>query len=193
MTARIFNFITKMLLSFVLAGLFVYPVSGSKALTEEFMITDTITYYSSFTLETDVMDFIPDFVDVPEGGIAWEIFGETESVEYQDKDEDGRDFYGVRPEFGEDLKKLDGQTILMQGYMFPLQAEEGQELFLFGPFPVTCPYHYHTGPSLVIEANAKEKIEFRWDAIDVRGRLELVPRDDEFNIFYRLHDVVLVR
>lgn len=156
-----------------------------------------VTYSSSFTLSPDqppdLSAYIPDFVDVPEGGVSWDVFVETKSIEYQHKDAEGRDIYGVKPEFSEDLKKLDGQIILMQGYMFPLESEEEQSLFLFGPFPVGCPYHYHAGPNLVIEARAKKKIKFDWEPVNLRGRLELVPRDDEYNVFYRLHEAELVK
>ena len=76
----------------------------------------------------------------------------------------------------------------MQGYMFPLNAAENQSMFLFGPFPVSCPYHYHVGPALVIEAYGREKTEFGFEPITLKGTLELVPRDDDYNVFYRLRE-----
>lgn len=191
------KYAAKILLAFILVGLCVYPFLDSRALTEETVVTGTIDYssYSELPMDQipDLSEYISDFVDVPEGGVQWGLFTETESIEYQDKDEEGRDIFGVKPEFSEELKKLDGQMVLMQGYMFPLESEEAQSLFLFGPFPVSCPFHYHVGPDLIIEARSKDNIKFEWDAINIRGRLELVPRDDDFNIFYRLHEVELVK
>ena len=178
---------------FLLTVMLILVPSQSKAFMEENTIPDTMIYSSSFTLEYDITDYIPDFVTVPKGGLSWDVFALTDSVEYEFKGDDGQEMYGFKPEFADDLKKLDGQTVLMQGYMFPLNAEEQQTKFLFGPFPVSCPFHYHVGPNLIIEAQAKDKIKYEWEAVNIRGRLELVPRDDEFNVFYRLHDVELAK
>ena len=57
---------------------------------------------------------------------------------------------------------------------------------------MSCPYHYHVSPNMVLEAHAIDPIEFSYDAINVTGILELVPRDDEYNVFYRLNDVEIV-
>ena len=119
------------------------------------------------------------------------LFAQTSSVPFSYVDENGERYEGVEPEFTDAIKKLDGQVVVMQGYVFPLNAPDGQSVFLFGPFPVSCPYHYHVGPALVIEAHAQKKIKYQWDAVDLQGRLELVPRDEKYGIFYRLHDVVL--
>lgn len=144
------------------------------------------------TLSTeDMIRLIPDYVTVPDGGMPWDMFAKTESIQYEDVDESGIHVMGVRPDFTEELQKLNGKKIIMQGYMFPLEPGENQKLFLFGPFPASCPYHYHVGPALVIEAYAKEKLKFRYTPVTIEGTLELIPRDDEYNVFYRMHDVIL--
>ena len=51
--------------------------------------------------------------------------------------------------------KLDEKEILVQGYMFPLDQDEKQSLFLLGPFPLSCPYHPHTSSNLLIEVHSK--------------------------------------
>lgn len=142
--------------------------------------------------ERDIISYIPDFVKVPEGGVAWDVFGETKEIHTKGKDAQGIDYEIMTPEFSPAMKKLDGQTIVMQGYMFPLEPDEKQNLFLLGPFPVSCPFHYHVGPAMVIEVHAAKPIEFSYDPIDIRGRLELVPKDIETETFYRLHDAVVV-
>ena len=166
-------------------------------------IDKTLVYQSSFTItksmnfdftpsEEEMIESIPEFVTVPEGGLDWMLFAETESVPYDDKTKDGEDINGVMPEFSKKLMSYDGQIVKMQGYMFPLNAKDSQSVFLFGPFPLSCPYHYHVGPALVIEAHAKDKLDFDLAAINITGVLELVQRDDEYNIFYRLRDVELI-
>lgn len=77
--------------------------------------------------------------------------------------------------------------------MFPLNADKGQKMFLFGPFPISCPYHYHVGPALVIEAYGLETIEFKYEPITIKGILELVIEDNEYNIFYRLRNVKILK
>jgi hypothetical protein len=154
--------------------------------------TETMNSEQTYTVD-DLLSNIKEFVDTPEGGIDWKLFGETRQTEYSYKDAEGMEWSGVRPEFSENLKKLDGTEILIQGYMFPLGQEEKQPMFLLGPFPVSCPFHYHVTPNLIIEVYAKTPLAFEYDAVNIKGKLELVPKDDEYNVFYRLKDAELVK
>jgi len=177
------------------------PLSHKKVTEFDSYITKVFTWENSsqeededeaFTFDT-LLSNIQNFVDTPEGGTSWRVFGETGQTPYTYDDEEGEQWSGVRPEFSNDLKKLDGTEILIQGYMFPLGQEEKQPLFLLGPFPLSCPYHYHVTPNLIIEAHAKKPVTFSYDAVNVKGRLELVYKDDEYNAFFRLKDVELVK
>ena len=142
--------------------------------------------------QDDLAANIQRFITTPLGGTRWDAFAETKQIPYTYKDEEGQEWNGVRPEFSPALQKLDGTEILIQGYMFPLSQKEGQTLFLLGPFPMSCPYHYHVTPSFVIEAHAQTPQTFSYDAVNVKGRLELVPKDDEYNVFYRLRNAELL-
>ncbi len=148
--------------------------------------------YTEETFSTTyLVPYIPEFSKTPEGGLAWETLARTTEISYEEKNAEGMDIAGVRPDFPADVLALDGQEVLMQGYMFPLDAAEKQAQFLFGPFPATCPYHYHVGPAMVIEVSAAEPLPFVYDPVNLRGRLELVSRDDAFNVFYRLKEARL--
>lgn len=149
----------------------------------------------ALTSETnrDVLSYLPDFVKTPDGGVSWDLFTTTKEITESGKDAQGMDYEIMVPGFSKEMKALNGQTIVMQGYMFPLEAEETQGLFLFGPFPLSCPYHYHVGPAMVIEVHAKEPIAFSYEPVNIRGRLELIPKDIETETFYRLHDAVEIR
>ncbi len=138
------------------------------------------------------MSFVDDFVDLPAGGTSWHVFGETGMDEYPIVDKEGNEWIGVRPEFTEKIKKLDEKEILVQGYMFPLDQDEKQSLFLLGPFPLSCPYHPHTSSNLLIEVHSKTPILFSYDAVNIKGKLELVPKDDDYNMFFRLKNAELV-
>ena len=143
--------------------------------------------------QDDLVSFVDDFIDLPPGGTPWQIFGETGMDEYPITDKDGYEWIGVRPKFTEAIKKLNNKEILVQGYMFPLEQDEKQSLFLLGPFPLSCPYHPHTSSNLLIEVHSKDPIIFSYDAVNIRGRLELVPKDDDYNMFFRLRNAILVK
>lgn len=145
----------------------------------------------SFSQEEILLN-VDEFIDLPNGGISWKVFGETEMNEYTIVDKSGEEWMGVRPNFTEQILKLDSTEILIQGYMFPLEQSEKQSLFLLGPFPVSCPYHPHTSANLLIEVTSKKPILFTYDPINIKGDLELVPRDDEYNVFFRLKNARLI-
>ena len=142
--------------------------------------------------EDDLLQYVEDFINLPQGGTSWKIFGETGMEEYPITDKEGIEWTGVRPKFKDAIKKLNSKEILVQGYMFPLEESEEQSLFLLGPFPLSCPYHPHVSSNLLIEVHAKKPVFFSYDLVNIKGKLELVPKDDDYNIFFRLNDAKLV-
>ena len=143
--------------------------------------------------QNELLKYVDDFITLPKGGISWNIFGETGMKEYTFDDKEGNEYIGYRPVFSEKIRKLDSQDILVQGYMFPLEQDDEQSLFLLGPFPLSCPYHPHTQSNLLIEVHAKKPVLFSYDAVNIKGELELVAKDDEYNMFYRLKNAELVK
>lgn len=136
-----------------------------------------------------IQDYIKDFVDIPEGGTDWKVFGTTKEIQIETKTDDGYELVYSKPEFAPEVKALDGQKVIIKGYMFPLDGTEQQRNFLFGPFPLSCPFRYHVGPPLVFEVHAAENpVIFDYDPITITGILELVPDDPEYNVFYRLKE-----
>jgi hypothetical protein len=131
-------------------------------------------------------DYIADYVDVPEGATDWKIFGQTKEISIDTVAPDGLQLQYFKPAFTPEVEDLNGRIIKVKGFMFPLEATEGQKLFLFGPFPVNCPFQYHVGPSLVIEVHAPKPIAFTYDPLVLEGRLELVRDDPDTGVFYRL-------
>lgn len=136
-----------------------------------------------------IEDYIKDYVDVPEGATDWKIFGTTKEIQIQTKTSDGYDLIYSKPDFQPEVKALDGKEIKVKGYMFPLDETDDQKQFLFGPFPLTCPFQYHVGPTLVIEVHAdNHPIKFDYEPVTIKGTLELVADDPEYSVFYRLKD-----
>lgn len=163
---------------------FLILVSPAYALTTEQNGEATMT----------IMDYIKDYVDVPEGAIDWEVFGTTKEIEVHTKTEDGYDNQYSKPEFQPEVKALNGKEITVKGYMFPLDETDNQKNFLFGPFPLSCPYQYHVGPPLVLEVHADHHpVKFDYKPVVITGTLELVPDDPEYSTFYRLKDARQVK
>lgn len=141
-----------------------------------------------------ITDYIEDYVDVPEGALDWKIFGATKEIEVKTKTEDGYDWIYYKPNFGPEIEALNGQNITIKGFMFPLDSTDEQKLFLFGPFPVSCPFQYHVGPALVLEVHADDHpVSFDYDPLVLQGTLELVPDDKETGVFYRLIDAQKIK
>ena len=139
-------------------------------------------------------DYIKDYVDVPKGGTDWKVFSSTKEINVEGKTKDHFDYQFYKPRFTKDVRALDGQEVTVKVFMFPLNETEKQKLFLFGPFPVSCPFHYHVSPSLVIEVHAdKTPIKFSYDPVTIKGRLQLVDVDPENSTFYKLMDAQLVK
>ena len=140
-----------------------------------------------------IEDYIKDYVDIPEGATDWKTFGKTKFVSVETKDKDGLDFQYYKPQFTPELVALAGKKIKIKGFMFPLDETEDQKTFLFGPFPLNCPFQYHVQSNLVIEVHAdKNPVAFTYDPVTLEGILELVPEDRENSTFYRLKDAAAV-
>lgn len=134
-----------------------------------------------------VLDYIKDYVDLPKGATDWKVFGATKEIEAHSKSDQGYDNQYTKPDFQPAIKALNGKEITVKGYMFPLDQTDDQKLFLFGPFPMTCPFQYHVGPALVLEVHAdKNPVKFSYEPVTLKGTLELVPDDPEYNVFYKL-------
>ena len=143
--------------------------------------------------QEEILLNVDEFIKIPRGGVSWKVFGETEMDEYTIIDDLGEEWMGVRPNFKNKILELDSTEILIQGYMFPLEQSEKQSLFLLGPFPISCPYHPHTSANLLIEVSTEKPVIFTYEAINIKGVLELIPRDDQYNIFFKLKNAKLVK
>lgn len=124
-------------------------------------------------------------LQVTSDAISWDIFGQTKSEQICTVDEDGYDFCYDNPTYPETLKALNGKEVILMGYMFPLETTPIHSNFLFGPYPLSCPFHYHVGPKLVVEINAYTPIDFSYDPIKLKGILR-VELNKETDVFYYL-------
>ena len=96
--------------------------------------------------------------------------------------------------FGKDIQALNGKTVTISGYMFPLQASGGQEHFLLSAYPPSCPYCLPGGPTELIEVSDSEALPFTYERITVEGIFQLLNGDDlQGGMFYRLSHIHLVK
>lgn len=126
---------------------------------------------------------------VSQDAISWEIFDTTKEIKGCEE-KDGLTNCIIKPEYSPQIKALNNKKITLMGYMFPLEQNEKQKNFLFGPYPLSCPFHYHTRPALVVEIIAQKPITFSYDPIKIEGTLE-VRFDMETQTFYYLTNAVL--
>ncbi|NVK86369.1 MAG: hypothetical protein HWE21_18720 [Cytophagia bacterium] len=96
------------------------------------------------------------------------------------------------PTFSEEVKKLDGKTIELQGWMIPLEELQGETYFVLSSLPfANCFFCGGAGPETVAEVFSKEKIKYTEKRITVRGKLE-INSDDPMKLMYILQDAEIV-
>lgn len=155
------------------------------------MIALIATQASAFSLR-DMPDLsLKDMqaVKPKEGSVAWEVFGKTKEREKVTK-HDGLTDVDVYPIFPDAVKALNGKTIQITGFMFPLDQEEKQTHFLIGPFPMSCPFHYHAINALIIEVVTEKPIKFTLEPITLKGVLKLTGEAGDGN-FYQLQGATI--
>ncbi|MFO0388777.1 MAG: DUF3299 domain-containing protein [Alphaproteobacteria bacterium] len=130
--------------------------------------------------------------EVSKDSTPWQLFARTGEQQKKVTYPDGGYSYEVYAKYPEEIKALDGKEITLQGYVFPLEESATQSHFLFGPYPPSCPFHYHTPPSLVIEVFAKEPVTYSWDMITIRGTFE-IPEAGQGGAFYILRSAATVK
>ena len=120
--------------------------------------------------------------------IPWEIFATTtEHESCTQKDEDGYDICLIKPEYGKAIKPFHATKVTLMGYMFPLEQSEKHKNFLIGPYPLSCPFHYHASPTQMVEVFADKGIALSYDPIKLEGVLEL-RYNEETGVFYYLNN-----
>ena len=117
--------------------------------------------------------------------LPWQLFGKTKEIEDCTIDKEGFDYCLIKPAYDDKVKKYNGKIVTIMGFMFPLEQSEKQKKFLIGPYPLSCPFHYHVGPSQVIEISSEMAIDFSFDPITIKGKLE-VKYNEETGTFYYL-------
>lgn len=82
------------------------------------------------------------------------------------------------PVFSDDVKKLNGKTIELKGYIIPTDGYKSHTEFVFSAFPYNmCFFCGGAGPETVMEVRAKSPIKYTTEPIVLRGTLRLNEKD----------------
>lgn len=115
--------------------------------------------------------------------ISWT---DLEDVEFSDTYVAELDLYVMYPNFGIDVRELDGQEILLSGYMLALDPDNNYYVLSKGPF-ASCFFCGAGGPETIVELSLKsEKATFVMDEfVTIKGILKLNV-DDIYRCVYIL-------
>lgn len=113
-------------------------------------------------------------------------------VEIEKKFDETLNFEIDYPTFSEEVKKLNGQTIELQGWMIPLEELQGETYFVLSSLPfANCFFCGGAGPETVAEVFSKGKIKYTEKRITVRGKLR-INADDPMKLMYILQEAEIV-
>lgn len=122
------------------------------------------------------------------GVVSWDTLRELD-VAYETKGPGMTDF---RTSFTSKLLELDGKSVKLVGFLYPLEAAERHERFLLAAYPPSCPFCLPGGATEMVEVLARVPVHFTYDALVLEGRFELL-RDDPSGLLYRLHEARAIR
>lgn len=103
--------------------------------------------------------------------ITWKTL---KDVRFQNKFFKELNEYLLFPTFGETIKKLEGKSVSIRGYMIPVDINEG--LYVISALPMSsCFFCGGSGPETVVEVNFKnKKMRFKTDEVrTIKGVLKL--------------------
>jgi hypothetical protein len=127
------------------------------------------------------------FYQVPEGVVGWDVLGVMD-IEIEVL---GPLQTNATKTFSEAVRALDGETVKVMGFLYPLKGGVTHDYFLLTAWPPSCPFCLPAGPTMMVETFAAEAIDFTEGAIVMAGQFELLENDPS-GFFYRLQSAELV-
>jgi len=101
---------------------------------------------------------------------------------------------GPSPVLPDTLRQLDGQPMLLTGFMYPLEQRRGHRRFLLSPFPAGCAFHVPSGTpgslGSMVEVLADEPVRFTYDPVAIRGTFALAT-EAQGGVRYQLREASL--
>jgi len=135
----------------------------------------------------DIPSIHNSFYQVPKGTVSWDVLG-TMDVEVEVLAPLQSQ---LNKSFSKEVLALDGETVKVMGFLYPLKGGVTHEHFLLTAWPPSCPFCLPAGPTMMVETFTAEPIDFTEGAILMAGRLELLDNDPS-GFLYRMQDAELV-
>jgi hypothetical protein len=128
--------------------------------------------------------FISSFTFDEPQKITWEVL---KDVTFKKKWYEKESIFMLYPTFGPNIKKIENKTVLIKGYMVPIDPESNQ--YVLSAFPYNmCFFCGGAGPESVMGLKMKKTQRFKTDEIHVfKGTLEL-NANDIYELNYILTD-----
>jgi hypothetical protein len=140
-----------------------------------------------FILLFVVLSFAGFTFDEPQK-ISWEIL---KDVTFKKKWYEKESIFMLYPTFGPNVKKVENKTVLIKGYMVPVDPESNQYVLSAYPYSM-CFFCGGAGPESVMGLKLKKTQRFKTDDIHIfKGKLEL-NANDVFELNYILTEAEVV-
>lgn len=93
-------------------------------------------------------------------------------------------------EVPEEVKKLSGSEMTVEGFMLPLEATDKFKHFLLAKRTPTCPFCPPGEPNEVIDVWTKAPVAYTEDLLTVKGNFTLM-NDREMGLFFKIKDATI--
>ena len=91
-----------------------------------------------------------------------------------------------KPVFADQVQNLDGEEIIVRGYIIPVEGYKSNNEFIFSAYPYNmCFFCGGAGPETVMEVESVEDIEYTAEQVVLKGKLNL-NADDVNRLMYLL-------
>ena len=97
-----------------------------------------------------------------------------------------------RAKFSDDIKKYQGQTITISGFILPLEATEKFTHFLLTKWTPVCAYHPPGEPTEFIEVTINKPIVWSEKIIKIEGQLNLSTEQSQ-GMFFQLKNAKVIQ
>jgi len=176
-TNKIF-FLIVFTVSVVFYGVYYFSLGNkSKPITDEEDIRNTLQAIEKemFEMEENYpineTPFVPDEHADLDVLASWKRF--EDGLEYEEKENKKDGLVYLYPKFSEDLERLDGTIIELEGFIFPTENIPYLTNIILSPLPSGQCYFCSNNNLLLAEINLKKSIKFTNDKIKVKGKLFL--------------------
>lgn len=128
-------------------------------------------------------------VSAQEGNKTWK---KLSKVTFQKKYDDLMGFKVDFPVFAPSVQQMDGQEVIIKGYIIPVEGYKSHKEFVFSAFPYSmCFFCGGAGPETVMEVVASKPVKYTAESVTLKGTLEL--NDNDINrLMYALKDAQII-